>query len=95
MEIIPYVAGAIGFVFFIGFAYWSPMTSRLYKESFYSLCLGIVGSGFYVKSYKRDYYQAVDECYDHMKLKIKKYPQLNLIEEDESVLKNFGFTQFS
>lgn len=71
------------------------MSSKLYKETLWSLILGAsVGYG-YVHWQKLKYHNAVDETYEMLKNKFATNPILSTIKEDQQIIKNFGFNKFS
>ena len=52
---------------FLGFAYFTPVNKRLYKEIMYSLGVGVAVSYSYLNYYKYQYIKHVDQVYDHLK----------------------------
>ena len=78
---------------FAGFAYYTPMTSKLYKELAYSGMMGAVISYQYVLFYKRIYLASIEEHYDKLKSRFASNPILSTIKEDEQIIKNFGFNR--
>ena len=80
---------------FIGFAYITPLTSKLYKELFYSV--GISGGlcGAYIQYYRLNYLYEVDKQYDLLKDKFELNPQLALQQEDRDIIKNFGMNRYN
>ena len=63
-EMLPYLGPAIGIFFFVGFAYWTPLSSKLYKETFYSLVMGTAVAIQVPLYYRRDYIRCVESIYD-------------------------------
>jgi len=94
-EAVPYVAGVVGLGCFIGFALFSPIQSRLYKEILYSAVIGAAVGYSYSYYYKLEYLKMVDEVYDIMKHRFASNPEMATMKEDEQILKNFGFHKFS
>ena len=47
LEAYPFCAAGVGFVFFLGFALKTHISSKLYKEAIYSLILGGAVAGIY------------------------------------------------
>lgn len=82
-------------MFFIGFACYTPMTSKLYKELGYSLLIGGAISYQYVLYHKRIYIASVEEHYDNLKDRFASNPMLSTIREDQQIIKNFGFNKFA
>ena len=95
MENYPLLAGILAFGFFVGFAYKTPIYSKLYKELGYSMVLGgTVGYG-YAHYYKLKYLAVVDESYDIVKKRFEKNPELiDKVDHDSSPhhIKNFGLS---
>jgi Na+/melibiose symporter-like transporter len=77
MEMLPYLGSAIGFCFFIGFALWTPLHSKLYKESLYSLGMGMAVAAQVPIYYRRDYIRTVESVYDQLIARFEMYPHLN------------------
>lgn len=93
-EASPYLGLAFGFVFFVGFAYWTPLSSKLYKESALSLVLGMVSGATYPFYYRRKYLQQVDEVYADIRHRLQLFPHLNK-PDTENAVKNFGNTRWN
>ena len=57
---------ACGFalVYFVGFVLKSPLSSKLYKETAYSLLLGGLTASIYPLYYRRIYLKTIDSIYD-------------------------------
>jgi hypothetical protein len=85
----------IGFAFLCGFAIRTPLTSKLYKEAGYSVLMGAGVSYTYVHYYKLKYLECVDSTYDKLKKHFAENPILNVIKDDNKILKNFGFHRFA
>jgi hypothetical protein len=66
-ESIPYQGGIMAAIFFCGFAMRTPIASKLYKETFYSLLMG-GACGCVYTLYARDlYHKKVSVVYYDMK----------------------------
>ena len=89
MEAGPYVGGVLTLAYFLGFAIRMPLSSKLYKESFYSLCLGMMTASAYPYYYRRHYIEQVEETYWFLRAAIAKHPQFSEPDSD-NVNKNFG-----
>lgn len=90
VESSPYIAGGFAFMFFLGFAWFSPMTSKLYKELGYSMAMGgSISIGWAFKK-KFLYLHEVNEAYYVMKKRFDAHPEFAETKEDDSILKNFG-----
>ena len=89
MEAAPYIGGVLTFAYFIGFAVRMPLSSKLYKESFYSLCLGMLTACGYPYYYRRHYIQQVEDTYWFLRAAIAKHPHMSEPDSD-NVNKNFG-----
>lgn len=72
----------------------TPLSSKLYKESFYSLFLGMATAGIVPLYYRRIYTKTVDSIYVQLKDRFEKYPHLNKPDSDDSV-KNFGLNKWN
>ena len=60
---VPYVGAGFAFIYFIGFAVMTPLSSKLYKETFYALGMGMATAGLYPLYYRRLYLQTIDSIY--------------------------------
>jgi len=60
----PLMALTASIAIFIGYAYRSPMNSKLYKELGLSLLFGFMVTYPYPYYYNRKYIDIVEECYD-------------------------------
>jgi hypothetical protein len=95
-EYIPVATVGLGLIFFCGFAVKVPLSSKMYKETGLSFLMGLMISCGYVHKQKLKYLECVDETYDKLKTHFDKHPQLaNSKDNDNSVIKNFGFHKFS
>jgi hypothetical protein len=94
LQSTPTFGALIGMVFFIGFACFTPLTSRLYKEAMYSFALGCSVAGVHPLYTRKLYMDSVADAYDMLKIKFNKYPHLE-VPDNENVVKNFGFSQWN
>lgn len=85
----PYITIGLGILFFIPVAYFTPTSSKLYKEMALILfgSSGIAyGNVYYWRSL---YYKEVNEAYFEMEKRMKQRPDLYQFSEND-VAKNFG-----
>lgn len=68
-ESVPIFGLMCGFGFFCLFAYRTPLTSNLYKESLYSLALGLSVAALQPVYYRKLYYERVTVAYDKLQLR--------------------------
>lgn len=94
MESLPYLGSVFGLMFFIGFAYVTPLSSKLYKESAMSLVLGMGLAAQYPFYYRREYLKQVGLIYDRLNVVFEKHPHLKKPDSEDAV-KNFGFTRWN
>jgi hypothetical protein len=75
METYPFWGSILGFGFFVGFAYRTPIYSKLYKEIAYSAMLGmsIAYTNVYYNYWK--YLNVVSESYDVVKDRFSSNPK--------------------
>jgi len=65
----------VGFVFFsLLFAWFTPVHKKLYKEMFFSGCLGGGISGAMMMRYKMIYYKEVNDAYYELSERFHKFP---------------------
>ena len=95
LEAWPYIGGFSAIFFFIGFALKAPMSSKLYKESFYSLGLGMLLGSAYPYYYRNVYMTLVDDVYHKLKRRFEMNPQLAVVDNEQDVNKNFGISKWS
>ena len=93
-EAMPYVGGVLTLAYFVGFAVRMPLSSKLYKESVYSLCLGMMTACSYPYYYRRHYIQQVEETYWFLRAAIAKHPHMAEPDSD-NVNKNFGMSRMN
>ena len=86
----PYVSGVLAFGYFIGFALYTPMHSRLLKEAGLSLFMGGMTAAFYPYHYKRIWMTNVCTVYNDLRKAIKLNPTLAKPDDDIAINKNFG-----
>ena len=89
-EAWPYLAGVLSVFYFVGFALRTPMHSRLYKETGYSVLLALATASLYPYYYKNIYITNVETVYDDLRLAIKQNPALAKPDDDTAINKNFG-----
>lgn len=68
-ESLPYLGGFFGAIFFVGFAIRTPIASKLYKETFLSMVLGMGTAAQYTLYKRRQYLVEVDRVYAALKEK--------------------------
>ena len=66
-EEIPYLGGLFAACFFIGFAIWTPLHSKLYKESLASLFMGLGLASTFTYAKRRTYLQEIDLIYNELR----------------------------
>ena len=86
--------GFIGIAVFIVYAIKTPLTSKLYKEAFYSYFIGCTLASSYPYYYRKQYLQSVSVAYDALKARFQKFPHLN-VPDSENISKNFGSTRWN
>ena len=87
---MPYMAGVAAFGYFLAFAMFRPMHSKLIKESVASALLGFLTVTPYTYYYKRIWMTNVCTVYDDLRLAIKLNPALAKPDDDVAINKNFG-----
>ena len=75
LENYPLYGGLLGFGIFIGFAYKTPIYSKLYKEIAYSFMAGMSISYTHVYYHYLQYLNVVSESYDVIKDKFSAFPE--------------------
>ena len=93
--IFPYLTGGIAFGALMVFAWFTPMTSKLYREAMYSLAMGGVVSAGYLYYQKALYYECVNKNYAKIRSVFDKNPLLELVKEEDTVIKTFGYHRFN
>lgn len=88
---MPYLGAVFSVFWFAGFAYRTPIASKLYRETFYSLILGMATAAPYPYYYRHQYIKLVNDVYWDIKGRFELYPHLNK-PDPEHVVKNFGMT---
>ena len=86
----PYCGGAAAILYFLGFAVFRNMNSKLLVESVLSGILGIGTASLYPLYYKRIYITNVCTVYDDLKKAIDINPALAKPDDDIAINKNFG-----
>ena len=66
------------------------MSSKLYKESFYSLFLGMATGSIWMIYNRNKYLRDVNQVYWGLKLRFQKHPHLSSEPDSDDVIKNFG-----
>ena len=95
VEAWPYI-GMFGAVFFfIGYALRAPMSSKLYRESCFSVGLGMFFGSAYPLYYRSVYINLVDEVYHQLKRRFEANPHLAIIDDENSINKNFGISKWA
>ena len=94
VQAIPYLGAVFAFGFFIAFAIKTPLTSNLYKETVYSLAMGLGLASTVPLYYRNIYLKRVGEAYDLLKMRFDKFPE-QAIPDSENVVKNFGATRWN
>jgi len=91
---VPYWGLTIGVGVLCVFAYRTPLTSKLYKESLYSFAIGCTLASAYPHYYKTIYNEKVSRSYFWLKAKFERFPELN-IPDGDNVNKNFGMSKWN
>lgn len=91
---VPYAGAALALPILCVYAYRVPLTSKLYKEAFYSLAIGTGVSSLYPLHYRTIYYEKVSNAYANLKAKFEKFPE-QAIPDGDNVAKNFGMTKWN
>ena len=86
----PYLGGVCAMVYFVGFALYTPMHSKLLKEIGISLLLGGATASLYPYYYKKKWMQNVCTVYNDLRKAIKLNPALAKPDDDTTINKNFG-----
>lgn len=94
VEALPVFGGIIGMFFFVGFAYRRPLSSKLYKEAVQSFFLGCACASVYPLYNRKLYLEGVSDAYDMLKLRFRKYPQMEQ-PDSENAMKNFGYSKWN
>ena len=76
LENYPLIAGVLAVGFWIGFAYRTPIYSKLYKEMGYSIVLGTGVSYSYAYFHYLKYLNVVDESYNIVRMRFAQNPQI-------------------
>ncbi len=76
LEAWPYVGGVLALGYFVGFAMFVPMHSKLLKETVISGLLGLTTAALFPYYYKRIYTTNVCTVYDDLRKAIKLNPAL-------------------
>jgi len=74
LESFPYLGGFLGCFYIIGFAYRTPLASKLYKEAVISLFLGCATASTMVLYYRRAYIAAANDVYLGLKMRLENFP---------------------
>lgn len=91
----PYLGGVFGIGFFCYYAITRPLGLKLYKELLFSYLQGLGVSSTFVYYYHRQYIQEVDVQYRYLRQMFKDNPALELIDDDQSMNKNFGLSKYT
>jgi hypothetical protein len=94
IQSVPMFGAMLGTCFFIGFAIYKPITSKLYKEILQSFLLGCMISAAHPLYLKMKYMEAVSDAYGMLKNRFKKFPHLE-VPDTEHVQKNFGLSKWN
>lgn len=94
LEMAPYIGGIFGLVYFIGFAIKAPLSSKLYKESLYSLMMGMATAGTIPLYYRYHYTKTVNSIYNQLVERFEMYPHLEVPDSGDSI-KNFGMNKWN
>ena len=98
LENYPLIAGVLAVGFWVGFAYRTPIYSKLYKEMGYSILLGTGVSYSYAYYHYLKYLNVVDESYNIVKMRFASNPQIVERENPDNSpnqIKNFGLSAWN
>ena len=71
---MPYLGALFALGFFIRYAIKTPLNSNLYKETVYSLILGMGSAATIPLYYRKLYLNRVSQAYDELKLRFELNP---------------------
>lgn len=91
----PYMGGVCSIFFFCYFAITRPLNLKLYKELLMSYVYGLGVSSSAVIYYHKQYMKEIDVQYRALKQMFADNPKLELIDDDKSMNKNFGLSQYT
>jgi len=94
VQAIPYLGAVFGFGFFIIYAIKTPLTSNLYKETVYSMAMGLGLAACVPIYYRKAYLHRVGEAYDVLKARFEKFPE-QAVPDSDNAIKNFGDTRWN
>ena len=91
-EEYPYIGGFLSIFYFIGYAIRTPLHRKLYRETAFSMALGLLTAMAYPLYYRKQYLLNIDKVYWYLQEGFDKHPELRQVDSP-NVVKNFGFSR--